>query len=110
MEEGVGATGMALAVPLKLIVLAMLTGTEDVAALVGPVKLSSLAMFEATEGINGVGDAAELADVTGVGDAAEFADATGVNGGGAPDVTGGARTRTVGGTDGGADVVEEVTG
>ena len=80
--------------PLKLIALATLRGTEDVAALVDPVKLISLAMFEATEGINGVGDAAELADVRGV------------IGGGVPDVTGGARTRTVGGIDGGNDVVE----
>ena len=85
---------MLLAVPPKLIALAMLRGTEDVAALVGPVKLISLAMFEATEGINGVGDGAELADVRGV------------NGGGVPDVTGGAKTSTVGGIDGGNDVVE----
>ena len=85
---------MALAVPLKLIALATLKVTEGVAALVVPVKLISLAMFEATEGINGVGDAAELADVTGI------------NGGGVPDVMGGAKTRTDGGTDGGNDVVE----
>lgn len=108
---------MALAVPVKLIVLATLRCTEDVAAPVGPVKLSSLAMFEATEGISGVGDteivdvrgvgdAAELAEVTGVGDAAELANVTGVRGGGVPDVTGGAKTRTVGGIDGGDDVVE----
>ena len=92
--EGVDARGMALAVPLKLIALATLRVTDDIAAVVVPVKLISLAMFEAIEGINGVGDAAELADVTGV------------NGGGVPDVTGGARTRTDGGTDGGNDVVE----
>ena len=92
--EGVDARGMALAVPLMLIALATLRVTDDIAAVVVPVKLISLAMFEAIEGINGVGDAAELADVTGV------------NGGGIPDVTGGARTRTDGGTDGGNDVVE----
>ncbi len=85
---------MLLAVPLKLIPLATLKVTEDVAALVVPVKLISLAMFEATEGVIGVADAAELAAVEGV------------NGGGVPDVTGGAKTRTVGGIDGGNDVVE----
>ena len=85
---------MALAVPVKLIALATLRVTEGVAALVVPVKLISLAMFEATEGTNGDGDAVELADVTGV------------NGGGVPDVTGGAKMRTDGGTNGGNDVVE----